>query len=207
MNMSRLYTYIVKVDTGLAPNPFWGWCTLAVCTPNHQGSAVKSGDWIVGFSSKPTGYKFIYAMEVDERIHMNDYFNDARFQIKKPQMNGNWKQKCGDNIYSQKQDGRWIALPSLYHEGMIEQDTRHPFVFVAKKYWYLGKSRVDVPSEFFPMIGGRGVRINHPHGLPERFKLWVQSMFAEGLTAEPLDAEESTTCIHTSHSRITCNNA
>ena len=29
--------YIAVLDTGLAPNPFWGYCTLAVCTPNHMG--------------------------------------------------------------------------------------------------------------------------------------------------------------------------
>jgi hypothetical protein len=69
--MNKLYTYIVKIDSGLAPNPFGGWCTLAVCTPNHQGSAVKPGDWIAGFSPKEAGYQFIYAMRVDERIHMN----------------------------------------------------------------------------------------------------------------------------------------
>jgi hypothetical protein len=50
--MSDLYSYIVRQDTGLAPNPFWGWCTLAVCTPNHQGSKAKRGDWVAGFLSK-----------------------------------------------------------------------------------------------------------------------------------------------------------
>jgi hypothetical protein len=35
---TKLRSYIVRVDTGLAPNPFWGFCTLALCTPNHQGS-------------------------------------------------------------------------------------------------------------------------------------------------------------------------
>ena len=32
----RLCSYVVKYDTGFAPNPFWGFCTLAACTPNHQ---------------------------------------------------------------------------------------------------------------------------------------------------------------------------
>jgi hypothetical protein len=191
--MTHLYTYIVRVDAGLAPNPFWGWCTLAVCTPNHQGSAVSPGDWIAGFSTKDTGYQFIYAMEVDERIHMKDYFNDLRFQEKKPIMEGNWKQRCGDNIYNLIQDN-WVPLPNPYHEGMQEQDTQHPFVFVGHKYWYLGKARVNTPLDFLPMIGGRGARVNHPEGLPERFKSWVQSTFAEGIAAEPLDAESIANC-------------
>ena len=68
--MDDLYTYIMRHDSGLAPNPFWGWCTLAVCTPNHQGSRVQPGDWIAGFQDKAHGYKFVYAMEVSERIHI-----------------------------------------------------------------------------------------------------------------------------------------
>lgn len=76
--MSDLYTYVMKHDSGLAPNPFWGTCSLAVCTPNHQGSRAKRGDWIAGVSDKGRGYKIIYVMEVDERVHMNDYFIDER---------------------------------------------------------------------------------------------------------------------------------
>ena len=34
---TRLCSYVVRHDKGLAPNPFWGYCTLAVCTPNHAG--------------------------------------------------------------------------------------------------------------------------------------------------------------------------
>lgn len=191
--MSRLYTYIVKVDSGLAPNPFWGWCTLAVCTPNHQGSKVESGDWIAGFSSKDSGYKFIYAMEVSQKIHMKDYFHDPRFQAKKPQMKGNWEQRCGDNIYDLVNDD-WIALPNPYHEGLEKQDTRCPFVFVGARYWYLGRERVTTPPIFLPMIGGRGARVNHPPDLPEQFKVWVQSNFNEGITSMPLDAEPSISC-------------
>lgn len=191
--MSRLYTYIVRVDSGLAPNPFWGWCTLAVCTPNHQGSAVRPGDWIAGFSPKGTGYRFVYAMEVSERIHMQDYFKDSRFQAKKPKMQGNWKQRCGDNIYDYVH-GQWVALPNPYHEGLEEQDTQNPFVFVGRKYWYLGRERAVTPPQFLPMIGGRGARVNHPPTLAEQFKVWVQSSFKAGITAMPLDSEPSTGC-------------
>lgn len=187
--MSRLYTYIVTVDSGLAPNPFSGWCTLAVCTPNHQGSAVRQGDWIAGFSPKYKGYQFIYAMKVDERIHMNDYFHDPRFQSKKPVMNGGWKERCGDNLYWQDEKGAWIQLPTDFHKKMLDKDTRVPYVFVGKEFWYLGKARSDVPEEFLAMIGGRGARVNHPAGLPEKFMQWVRWNFRTGITAEPLDLE------------------
>ena len=70
----------MKHDAGLAVNPFWGTCTLAVCTPNHQGSRAKARDWFAGVSDKQRGYKLIHVREVDERIHMGDYFKDCVFR-------------------------------------------------------------------------------------------------------------------------------
>ncbi|WP_304525336.1 hypothetical protein [Halomonas sp. I5-271120] len=210
--MSRLYTYIVKVDSGLAPNPFSGWCSLAVCTPNHQGSAVRQGDWIAGFSPKGDGYQFIYAMKVDERIHMNDYFHDPRFQSKKPIMNGGWKERCGDNFYWQNCKGAWLQLANPFHEWMLDKDTHVPYVFVGKEFWYLGRARSDVPMEFLAMIGGRGARVNHPAGLPESFMRWVRHNFKPGITAAPLDAEaesctQSGAMLSATCKLSSCNNA
>jgi hypothetical protein len=47
----KLCSYIIKNDTGFAPNPFWGYCTLAACTPNHMGLHLYPGDWIIGTES------------------------------------------------------------------------------------------------------------------------------------------------------------
>ena len=69
---SILCTYIVKHDTGLAPNPFWRYCTLAVCTPNHMGVTPRGDEfWIAGFSGKEHGNKLVYAMRVDEFMGFN----------------------------------------------------------------------------------------------------------------------------------------
>ena len=96
----RLRSYIVRHDKGLAPNPFWDWCTLAVCTPNHQGSRLDVGDWIAGFLEKKRGYKFLYAMEISEILGLDEYFRDPRFSAKKPNLRGSWTKRCGDNFYS-----------------------------------------------------------------------------------------------------------
>ena len=29
----RLFTYVIVSDSGFAPNPYWGYCTLATCKP------------------------------------------------------------------------------------------------------------------------------------------------------------------------------
>lgn len=47
-------------ETGLAPNPFGRWCTLAVCTPNHCNAQLEIGDWIVGHSEINECNKLIY---------------------------------------------------------------------------------------------------------------------------------------------------
>lgn len=189
--MSNLYTYVMQHDSGLAPNPFWGVCTLAVCTPNHQGSRAKSGDWIAGVSDKKRGYKLIYVMEVDERVQMNDYFEDTRFAAKKPNLGGTAQQRCGDNFYSQDGTGRWTQHPNRYHEGpeCLAQDTRNPWVFVARRFWYLGRKAIELPAEFLPMFGGRGARVSHPPELVAAFRDWVEESLKMGVNALPRDFE------------------
>lgn len=51
--MNKACFYVMTVDTGFAPNPFHGVCTLAACTPNHCKAGLELGDLIVGcFRSK-----------------------------------------------------------------------------------------------------------------------------------------------------------
>ena len=77
-------------DAGFAPNPFWGYCTLATCKPKVRLRA-EVGDWIVGMGSKVLekrygiGYfKLIYAMRVDEKLTFEQYSKDPRFRDKIP---------------------------------------------------------------------------------------------------------------------------
>lgn len=187
--MNRLCTYIVTTDAGLAPNPFWGVCTLSVCTPNRRGALLEKGDWIAGFYPKHKGYKLIYAMEISERLNMNDYFHDNRYQRKKPNLKGSWKERCGDNFYSLNENGEWKQHKNRFHIGPIylAKDTQNPYIFASEKFWYLGKSAVTPPKEFASMIGGRGIRVNHPKELAQEFTKWVESAFKEGITNEPND--------------------
>lgn len=187
--MARLCTYLVRDDTGLAPNPFWGWCTLAVCTPNHQGARVNPGDWIAGFLTKARGHRFLYAMEVAEAFDLDAYFHDPRFQSKKPDLRGNWTQRCGDNFYSRDSAGQWTQHRNRFHltRALKVQDTQHPRSFVAERFWYLGRSAVSPPSEFALLIGARGIRINHDPTLVDRFRNWVSATFQPGVADVPND--------------------
>ena len=190
LDMTRkLYTYIVRKDTGLAPNPFWDVCTLAVCTPNHQGSRVRCGDWIAGFLTKACDYRFLYAMEVEEMLGLDEYYRDSRFESKKPNLRGSWKERCGDNFYSRGNDGTWVQHRNRFHlsEDQKRKDTKYARAFVGHRFWYLGKSAAKMPAHFASLAGGRGTRVNHNPVLVEEFCSWVPEHFEIGVHDSPKD--------------------
>ena len=85
-----MYTYILTSDTGFAPNPFHGVCTLCTCKPKIRKGA-EPGDLIVGIASQqlgPYAGKLLYAMLVDEVIAIQDYGDG--FEMKRP---ASWGQR------------------------------------------------------------------------------------------------------------------
>lgn len=191
--MGKLYTYIVTEDTGFAPNPFFQWCTLALATPNHMHARAFSGDWIAGFFHVSGHYRLLYAMEVQLRLSLRDYFLHPDFACKKPDVKGTDEQKCGDNFYS-LENGTWLQHETLHHRGNAwkHKDTRHnPPVFASQKYWYFGKNAVELPAEFSELVPRQGMQVNHPH--PEKvaaFKTWVKG-YSKGMHAYPRDFAET----------------
>ena len=141
--LTKLCSYVIKNDKGLAPNPFWGYCTLALCTPNHMG--IKKPDvgdfWICGFSQKKYGNKLIYAMRVDEVLDFDEYYYDKRFSKKKPNINGSWQETVGDNMYYLDKKGDWQQHKTEYHTDSKhkEQDQKYHKVFISDHYYYFGE--------------------------------------------------------------------
>jgi hypothetical protein len=185
--MTTLCTYVLTSDTGLAPNPYWGWCTLAVCTPNRQGAKLTQGDWIAGFSGGGDGNRLIYAMEVTERIDMDSYFHDPRFAAKKPNLRGTWQERCGDNFHSKNPDGTWQQHKNRFHDaGYLPKDTRRPHIFAAQRFWYFGSAKIAVPEKFHALIGTRGIRVNHDPSDVQAFLAWLASTQKPGIRALPM---------------------
>jgi hypothetical protein len=81
-----LYSYVLRFDTGDAPNPYGGVCTLTVCKPAIRRTA-QVGDWIIGTGSRHSpvgdiaGY-LVYAMKVSHKLSLADY--DAHCQRELP---------------------------------------------------------------------------------------------------------------------------
>ena len=112
--MTRIHSYVVRYDSGFAPNPFYSYCTLATCKPSIRRSA-DIGDWVVGSGSNDRsvrrGGHLVYAMRVTEAMTFDEYGRDPRFESKKPYRNGSRKQSCGDNIYFRVAAGVAGSMP------------------------------------------------------------------------------------------------
>jgi hypothetical protein len=188
----RLCSYTVVHDCGFAPNPFADYCTLAACTPNHQGIRLSAGDWIMGHSAAKQGRRLIYAMEVSKVLDFDAYYNNPRFERKKPRFDLTWREACGDNIYHRGHGGAWVQERTLFHDTpkQLAQDTRHPSVFVAERYFYFGAKGPAIPERFRLLLRDRqGCKCSYPVQVVEGFVAWLCGAFAPGLLGEPRDLE------------------
>ena len=194
----RLCTYTVNFDSGHAPNPFWGFCTLGLCTPNYVGmsESLERGDWIMGHASVRAGRGIIYAMRISNVLDFDKYFRDKRFARKKPRRTGSDKQRCGDNIYH-LENGRWIQHPYAIH-GHRERrkDLWNHAVILSRHFYYFGENGVPIPDRFQSLCVGRGCKYRHDENVVSEFLNWLTTKFPPGVHGNPRDwpLEEQSTC-------------
>jgi hypothetical protein len=186
---------VIVRDYGFAPNPFGKYCTLATCKAQIRNSA-SIGDWIIGTGSAKyhaTG-KLVFAMRVDEKLDYNDYWNDERFQYKKPVLNGSLKQMYGDNIYYF--DGKrqlWVQADShhSYPDGSanrynMDRDLKSKFVLISQHFWYFGRNAVKIPDAFSQICKkGRGYKCHFDFNFIDEFLQWLKK-FPRGYNGDPL---------------------
>lgn len=187
----RACSYIVATDLGLASNPFWGVCTLAVCTPNHMGVKLEKDDWIFGFLTKKRANKMLFGMKLSCVIGFYEYFNDPKYELKRPKTRGSWKERCGDNFYYKNDTGKWQQAETIYHLGMTEKDTKYPKVFVSDYFYYFGTNAIDVPCSYQSIIPQRqGVKCNHNNDILLKFIEWLETSYEVGLHGDPIDNKD-----------------
>jgi hypothetical protein len=199
----RLHSYVVARDYGFAPNPFFGVCTLATCKPRIRSTA-QIGDWVLGTGSKSRNRekRVVYAMRVTEAMTFNDYWNDSRFQQKKPNLCGSKKQAFGDNIYFKNpRTGKWHQENSHHsradgtaNRANVVNDTQTDQVLVSTDFTYWGGSGPELPKKFLnygpdrvSICVGRNHKNNFPLGLVRDFVAWIHSLHEQGYCGEPLD--------------------
>lgn len=191
----RFYSYVIARDYGFAPNPFGGMCTLATCKPGiRKGSVV--GDWVFGTGSASTGYQdhLIFAMRVTEKITFNEYWEEARFQTKKPIMSGSsLKKMYGDNIYY-RNSRRWCQANSHHslEDGSInkynlERDTSVDAVLISDDFFYFGQSAIKIHSRYADYVVKRGPGYRCPETIwGSRFVAFLQKQYAAGYHDDPI---------------------
>lgn len=197
----HLYSYVVARDFGFAPNPFYGFCTLATCKPQIRRLA-QPGNWVVGTGTaarKRAGY-LVFSMIVSETLSFDEYWADPRFAGKKPNLRGSKKQAFGDNIYSRPgKDKSWRQLNSHHsfadgrpNPSNIDNDTQTNRVLVATEFAYWGGAGPKIPKRFrdwdgFDICAKRAHRSNFPDEMKNEFAKWIQEFGESGFIDEPLD--------------------
>lgn len=195
-NKPHLFSYVVSWDGGLAPNPYWGYCTLAVCKPQVRRNAGE-GDWIVGLSPRRLGYHLIYAMKVWGTPSFAEYFEDGRFGLKKPDLGSeDPRLVMGDNFY-RFDDSRLVfeQLESAHsHSDGSEnlenkgRDLSGERVLVAGNFYYFGSEGPTMPSQLSFLEVGRGHRNNfEPKEIVETIRFLDN--FEVGIQGVPRDME------------------
>jgi hypothetical protein len=164
----KLYSYVVEHDTGCAPNPYFGVCTLCRCkyreSPDQHRNIVELaevGDWVIGTggaSKRSAGHgKLVYAMRVDKKPTRGEYFGDSRFAQKKPVKTGTYEQTRGDN-----------ERPCNLFE------KREQFALVSWHFYYFGVNAIAIPGEFDLEKKGPGFRCNFDLPFIGRFVEWLE---------------------------------
>ena len=160
MNNIKYYFYILARDYGFAPNPFYGFCTLACCKSKIRAKAQK-GDWIIGLGSKNLMCrgKIVFVMEVTETLNFNEYYKDKRFSLKKPYIKGSLKTMHGDNVYHQNSKGKWIQ-DDCHHNHRDKEirgenkdmDTKVDRVLISNHFFYFGNNPLSELNKLFNSI-------------------------------------------------------
>ena len=203
--MPVLYSYIVRYDSGFAPNPFYGFCTLATCKPRIRKHAT-IGDWIIGTGSNQKkvrrGGFLVYAMRVQETMTFADYWSDLRFARKKPDLYGSYCMACGDNIYCpDPARDNWAQLNSYHSQNdgtpsqeHIDKDTSVNRVLISRDFVYFGAEGPKIPEAIKDGLVCKGIEIRKTTNITEIeiFESWMDSLGLDGYQGKPFDMIEKT---------------
>ena len=194
-----MFVYVVARDFGFAPNPFGGTCTLATCKPEIRRRA-NIGDWVIGTGSASYDRdgNIVFAMKVTEAMTFDDYWDDARYQYKKPHFNAGKKHGYGDNIYH-RVAGKWRQLDSHHshangspNANNIVNDTQVDRVLLSTDFVYWGGSGPKIPQHLKkyhgqPLLIVRGYRRHFAPGHEEALVDWIRSLGEVGYSGRPLE--------------------
>lgn len=191
---THVFSYVVRVDDGNAPNPFGGFLTLAICKPKIRKHA-GVGDILLGTGSvRSIGQdRLVYGAIVSDVVPLDQYGKEKRFMCKRPS-GKKWSQQYGDNIYF-KVRGEWRQRENNHH-GLsdMDRDVGGVNAVICRRFWYFGKDGPKIPREFHGIIKkGRGHRRVREADIAADVLAWLESM-PRGRHGKPYHASDETHC-------------
>lgn len=179
----RIFRYVVRYDSGVAPRPFDGYCTLAICKPAIR-SAARVGDWVVGFRTRAPG-EVIYAMRVDEVLTFAEYWKDPRFRNRRP-----GSSSTPDNLYRPRRGGALEQVPNHVHgKDAAPTDLKGCNVLVSQRFWYFGDNSPSIATDLVHLFHagiGHAVHKNRREDDVDRLAHWL-SAWRKGIHGKPVD--------------------
>ncbi|NEN24631.1 hypothetical protein G3O08_14080 [Cryomorpha ignava] len=196
--MTKIYSYILRIDDGAAPNPFGDLCTLAICKPAIRRTA-SIGDWVIGTGSKNTKlsdrktYDFsnsiVYAMKITDVKTLKEYddFCKKSLKCKLPNWQSkDWKKRIGDCIYNYEVVGEPQMRNGVHNEGSRITDLGGHNALMSDHFYYFGVEARPLPANFKDLI-----KKNQGHKKVERLDLisefegWISQFQKNKLYADP----------------------
>jgi len=176
----RLFSYVVRWDTGAAPNPFGGVCTLAICKPGIRRSA-GVGDWIVGFASNSTsleraGDRVVFAMKVTGKLPWPAYdaLCRSRLALKIPDVSADDPRRVRGDCQYDFGRPEPVQRPGQHGPASMATDLSAP-VLLSDRFRYYGRKARLVPSALGALAPhGRGFRSHANDSLVDRFMSWFE---------------------------------
>lgn len=172
---SRLFSYVVRYDTGFAPHVFNGICTLATCKPQIRRAA-GLGDWILGTSGLrycDSSLRVVYLMQVTEDPIPFDLY-DSLYPERRPSP----QNPLGDNIYFlDPASGQFQQRPNAHHGPKnMPGDLSSTSVLVSRRFLYFGNRIPKLPDDLDVVKKGPGHRCSFEPSVLQRLIEWSNSL-------------------------------
>lgn len=191
----RLFTYCLRNDFGVSPNPFGGYCTLALTKPVIRRTA-EVGDWIAGLASHESGLKeanrrVVFAMKVTKIIPLSDYdmFCRQYCSQKIPQRpSKTYEQFVGDCIYEfiPGVDDP-ILRDSVHDDRNIATDLQGENVLISDEFLYWGSEAPELPASLWKIIKkGRGHQLEKNQPFVKDFLKFINDFEMSNVFAPPI---------------------
>lgn len=158
-----LYSYVLRFDTGDAPNPYGGVCTLTVCKPAIRRTA-QVGDWVIGTGSRHSpvgdiaGY-LVYAMKVSRKLPLAEYdaYCQRELPVKVPghPLHAHLRENVvGDSLYDYSQPDSPQHRGGLVHQEpwLQARDWSGHYALLADEFYYFGREPRELPAHLQSLV-------------------------------------------------------